>query len=488
MLFNSYEFLAFFVVVFAHYWVLPQRWQNWLLLAASYFFYGWWGFFTPELDGTQRTLPLLLLLGSTLATHFSALLTHAAPEESKRRRLWFWLGVAANVGLLGYFKYRGFFVENLQAAMSHLGWGEPSAVTKHFILPAGISFYTFQGLSYLIDVYGGAQEPTRRLRDFALFHAYFPQLVAGPIERSRNLFPQLLERRSLTPERLWSGLQLIIIGYLKKVAIADAIAPMTAAAFGETSTQTGFGLLLGIYLFALQIYGDFSGYSDIARGASRLLGIELIVNFRQPYFSRNITEFWERWHISLSTWLRDYVFVPLCRQLRGKKWLHVNLFLTMLLSGLWHGASWNFVVWGALLGVMLVIHKLWSGPKASKHPHRPRNGQEWLKQLGGMFLTFHCVCLTLVLVKSSNLAHAWSYVSGIAKGGMVATDVIPLIYVLFYGLVVVLIDFPCWWRDRELPVAEEARPWQRGLVYGLALLLIAFLGEMEGVSFVYFQF
>ena len=219
------------------------------------------------------------------------------------------------------------------------------------------------------------------------------------------------------------------MGYVKKVAIADAIAPMTAQAFDPGKPHTGAGLLLGIYLFALQIYGDFSGYSDIARGAARLLGFELMINFRQPYFSRNITEFWERWHVSLSMWLRDYIFVPLCRIFRGKKWMNFNLFLTMLISGLWHGASWNFVLWGALLGLMLVIHKLWSGKKAGKHPHRPKNAREWMVQIAGMVLTFHAVCLTLIFVKTQTLEHAWSYFSGIFKGGYEPTDVFALVYV-----------------------------------------------------------
>ena len=486
MLFNSPEFVVFFLVVFAAYWALPFRAQNWLLLIGSYVFYGWWGFFVEGLDGVQRALPLILLLLSTAATHICAKALYPLPEESRRRRVWFWVGVGANLGMLGYFKYRGFFMDNVHTVAGHFGW-EVSPV-MNFLLPAGISFYTFQGLSYLIDVYGGAQEPVKRASDFALFHAYFPQLVAGPIERSRNLLPQLMAPRTLTPEKLWSGLQLIIVGYVKKVAIADAIAPMTAEAFNGSPSHTGLGLLLGIYLFALQMYGDFSGYSDIARGCARLLGVDLMINFRQPYFSRNITEFWERWHISLSTWLRDYVFVPLCRKFRGKKWINFNLFLTMLVSGIWHGASWNFVCWGVVLGLMLVVHKVWSGPKAGKHPHRPTRKREWLVQLAGMALTFHCVCFTLIFVKTKDLAHAWQFITGIAAGGAVATDVMALVYVLFYSLVVIAIDFPCWWRDRELPVSESAPSWKRGLVYGLLLILLTFLGEMEGVSFVYFQF
>lgn len=487
MLFNSPEFVVFFISVFVLYWTVPFRAQNWLLLVGSWFFYGWWGLFVPELHGFARIQPLLLLIISSFSTHFCAKALHPHQEGSWRRRAWFWLGIVVNVGLLGYFKYKNFFTENVVAVLEEFQW-EVSPVLHQILLPAGISFYTFQGLAYLIDVYGGADKPARSLADFALFHAFFPQLVAGPIERTRNLLPQVTAPRTLDPQRLWTGCQLLIVGYVKKVAIADAIAPMTNAAFDPLRPHTGIGLLLGVYLFALQIYGDFSGYSDIARGCARLLGFELMVNFREPYFSRNITEFWERWHVSLSTWLRDYVFVPLCRIFRGRRWMNLNLFLTMLISGLWHGASWNFVLWGALLGAMLVIHKLWSGPKAGKHPHRPGSPREWIRQIYGMVLTFHAVCLTLILVKTRSIGHAWSYFTGIFAGGCEASDVFPLVYVLFYGLIVVALDFPCWWRDRERPVSDESSSWKRGLVYGLLLVLLAYVGELEGVSFVYFQF
>lgn len=487
MLFNSTAFIAFFLLVFAAYWSLPFRGQNWLLLGASYLFYGWWGFTMPGLQGFDRVLPLVLLLLSTGVTYYCARWLWPLPEGSRKRNVIFWLGIAINLGLLGYFKYRVFVVDNLAAVLSQAGWNVSWTIAG-FLLPAGISFYTFQSLSYLIDVQGGSQKPAEKLQDFARFHAFFPQLVAGPIERTRNLLPQLMEPRTLTPERLWTGLQLIIIGYVKKVAIADAIAPLTAQAFSTHGHHSGLGLLLGVYLFALQIYGDFSGYTDIARGVARLLGFELMLNFRQPYFSRNITEFWERWHISLSTWLRDYIFVPLCRQFRGRNWVYFNLLLTMLVSGIWHGASWNFALWGLLLGAMLVIHKLWSGPKAGKHLPRPRNAREWVAQLTGMFLTFHGVCLTLILVKTQNLTHAWSYFSGIFTGGALPTDAMAALYVVFYGAIVVALDFPCWWHDRELPIANEAPAWRRGLTYGALLLLLTFLGEMEAESFVYFQF
>ncbi len=487
MLFKSIEFVYFLIGVVVLYWAIPFRLQNGLLLIGSYFFYGWWGFFTPELTGFGRVLPLLLLWGSSLATYLSGKYLHPLPEGSRRRRVIFWLGVGVNVAMLGYFKYRGFFIENVQAAAEVLGW-RFSTTEYQFLLPAGISFYTFQGLAYLIDVYGGFQKPAHRLYDYALFHAYFPQLVAGPIERTNNLLPQLTAPRSLTPERLWSGLQLLIIGYVKKVAIADAIAPMTDRAFDPAGGQSGFGLLIGLYLFALQIYGDFSGYSDIARGVSRLLGIELMINFRQPYFSKNITEFWERWHISLSSWLRDYLFIPLCRRFRGKRLIYLNLFLTMVISGIWHGASWNFVLWGVALGVFLLIHKWWTTSKTGKRIHKMMPTLPWISFPLGIFLTFNAVCFTLIFVKTRTLTHAWSFIKGIAAGGSTPPDLIPLIYFVCYGTLVALIDYPCWRTDRELPVPESAPSWKRGVVFGSLLLLLTFLGEMKGVSFVYFQF
>jgi len=486
MLFNSSEFVVFFLVFFSLYWSLNFRFQNLLLLVASLLFYGWWGLNEPHLQGFERVLPLVLLVISTLATHYCAKSLALYPKKSPRRRGLFWLGVSINVGMLGYFKYRGFFLESVQSLLSLVHW-QVTPLERDFLLPAGISFYTFQGLSYLVNVYGGVQKPTQRLQDFALFHVYFPQLVAGPIERARNLFPLLFNPRTLTPENLASGVQLIIIGYVKKVAIADAIAPMTSIAFDPKESHTGLGQLLGIYLFALQIYGDFSGYSDIARGVSRLLGVDLMINFRQPYFSRNITEFWDRWHISLSSWLRDYVFMPLSLEFRGKR-LYLCLFLTMLISGLWHGASWNFVIWGALHGLALIVHRWWAGPTAGRMPQLPRTLRDWVSHLGFAALTFHFVAFNLVLVKTRSLADAWSYMLDLFEGGAVATDAMALIYLIFYGGIILLMDLPCWWNNQERPLSDKASPWLHGLTYGLALLLLAFLGEMKGTTFVYFQF
>lgn len=489
MLFNSPEYVWFLLAVFTAYWLVKNfRVQNWLLLVSSYFFYGWWGFHTEGITGYDRILPVILLASSSIATWFCSLRLYACEYGSGRRRLWYWIGVIVNLGLLGWFKYKNFFLENVAWVSDHAGFDHHFAI-EAILLPAGISFYTFQGLSYMIDINGGAQEPARRLQDFAIFHAFFGQLVAGPIERTRNLLPQLMGPRTLTPKDLSDGAQLLIIGFVKKVAIADAIAPLVAEAFDPSREHTGAGLLIGLYLFAIQIYGDFSGYSDIARGTARILGINLMINFRQPYFARNITEFWDRWHISLSSWLRDYIFVPLVRQFRGAKWIPLCLVLTMLFSGLWHGASWNFVVWGCLLGVMLVIHKLWSGPAASKHPHRPRNAKEWGRHLLGVLITTQCVCLTLIFVKTRSLHHAWDYAAQIFHMSWATrTDLVPLTYVCFYALLMGCLDFPCWWHDRELIFDEQTSPWIKGSVYGLLLTFLAWVGEMKGVSFFYFQF
>jgi alginate O-acetyltransferase complex protein AlgI len=475
MLFNSFSFLGFFVVVLLLYYVLPMRWQNRLLLVASYVFYGAWD---------VRFLGLLVI--STLVTHYVALWLAKLPEESPRTRWVFWLGMFGNLSILCFFKYFNFFVENASALLSVAGFKVNPYVLK-IVLPPGISFYTFQAVSYLIDVRGRTQTPTRSLSDFALYHAYFPQLVAGPIERATHLLPQLTSPRTLTPEKTWSAIQLIIIGYVKKIAIADAVAPLVHEAFDAPGSMSSISLVIAIYLFAIQIYGDFSGYSDIARGVSRLLGIELMVNFRQPYFSRNITEFWERWHISLSSWLRDYIFLPLSRTARTRLRLHVNLVITMLVAGLWHGASWNYLAWGLVLAIALIGHKLIAGKKANARPQRPASVKAWLIQIAGMATTFNVVCLSFVFVCAKDLRGAFDYLSHIAafQPGQVLYYGL---YFVCYGAFVLFLDAPCWWRNSERPLADTANPWITGLYFGILIFVLSFLGEQSAEPFIYFQF
>lgn len=348
MLFNSREFVVFLPVVLAVYYLLPHRGQNWFLLAASCFFYAsWdWRFLAP-------------LLFSTTIDYFcarqmaSSILRGEAPSARKR---YLALSLVTNLGLLGFFKYFDFFAGSLQRLFGELGWSiQPW--TLQLILPIGISFYTFQALSYTIDVYRGEIHATRHFWDFLLCVIYFPHLVAGPIQRARSLLPQVALPRKIRRDQLIEGLHLILWGYFQKVYIADNMGAATSWIY-SLPNPPGFLTLIGMYSFAVQIFCDFSGYTDIARGIAKLMGFEFMLNFNLPYFAANPQEFWERWHISLSTWFRDYLYIPLGGNRKGTARTYVNLMVTMLIAGLWHGAAWHFVLWGAYHGVLLAAHRL----------------------------------------------------------------------------------------------------------------------------------
>jgi alginate O-acetyltransferase complex protein AlgI len=421
VVFNSPEFAVFFAAVLAAYWAVGHRWQNRLLLLAGYVFYGWWNvrflylialstvmdFSVGAMIGPGRLRPaerakasafLLLAAAVFVVPNWSAVRLAWHPvarwgdvarvdwigwavlggtvgvvalanglypwmtswPDAVRRRRFLVLTVVANLCFLGFFKYCNFFVGTVSAGLAALHLGHQPSVLR-VLLPIGISFYTFQSLSYTIDVYRGRMTATPRLFDFALFVAFFPPMVAGPIERARALMPQLQQPRSLRYEQATTGLYLILLGLVKKVAIADGIAGSVAAVY-DGSAPVGFtDAWAATFLFAAQIYCDFSGYSDIAIGVAKLLGIDLMTNFNLPYVSRNPGEFWRRWHISLSTWLRDYLYIPLGGNRQGQAKTYRNLMLTMLLGGLWHGAAWNFVLWGGYQGALQVGHGLLTG-------------------------------------------------------------------------------------------------------------------------------
>ncbi len=343
MVFNSIQFALFFAVVYGVYRASGHRAQNWLLLAASYAFYAAWDWrFTG------------LLAASTLVAYVAALRMHH--EAEPRRRRWLWLGVGFHLLALGFFKYYGFFAENLGALLAASGMRVPMPLLT-LVLPLGISFYTFMAIAYLVDVYRGDIAPTGSLADFALFISYFPHLIAGPILRAPALIPQIAQPRVIGRREVSEGLWLTALGLFKKMFVADNLAPIVDAVFAPGHAASGLEVLLGVYAFALQIYGDFSGYSDMARGLSQLMGIELNVNFRFPYFVRTPREFWRHWHISLSTWLRDYLFIPLGGSRGTRAATNRNLVVTMVLGGLWHGAAWTFVAWGAYQGFLLIVHR-----------------------------------------------------------------------------------------------------------------------------------
>jgi len=342
--FTTPQFALFFALFFWVWTLLRNRpsARKSFLLAASYFFYGSW-----------NAKFLLLILASTIVDFQVGRLIAASTEDRRRKRL-LWISVALNLGFLGFFKYYGFFVDSAVAGLNALGIAA-HAPTLEILLPVGISFYTFQTLSYTIDIYRRQLEPTRSLFDFALYVAYFPQLVAGPIERAGHLLPQISAIGSRTPD--WSGFGLIALGCFKKVVIADNVAELAELTYAHPGQTFGPALWVGTWAFAVQIYCDFSGYSDIAVGLSRLLGIDLIQNFKAPYAAKGPSEFWQRWHISLSTWLRDYLYIPLGGNRGSGLFTSRNLVLTMLLGGLWHGAAWNFVLWGAWHGLLLMAFR-----------------------------------------------------------------------------------------------------------------------------------
>jgi D-alanyl-lipoteichoic acid acyltransferase DltB (MBOAT superfamily) len=471
MLFNSLEFLIFLPVVLVVYYVLNRRSQNVWLLLCSYFFYGWWDW---------RFTSLLMI--STVLDFNCARQMHRRPRMS---RFFLVVSLCGNLGILCTFKYLNFFIDSV-IPIFNLFHFNPDVPTLKVILPIGISFYTFQTLSYTIDVYRGKLKPTNNILDFALYVSIFPQLVAGPIERATNLLPQLERKRTVDGQMLASGLFLILLGYTKKVGIADAIAPFVDEIF-DRPNQSSIRLLSALYLFSIQIYCDFSGYSDIARGISKLFGIDIMINFNQPYFSRNITEFWRRWHISLSSWLRDYLYIPLGGNRHGKAKTYRNIMITMVLAGLWHGANWTFVLWGALHGLYLVIHRFVFGRYRSESaPHfqfSPTNTRHILK----IFFTFQLVALTWVFFRSADLPQAFAYLKGIVMWHGPLIDFGALFRVGFVGTLIVFIDWAQYKRNNHVAMLEWH--WtKRGALYVLFLFIILLGKTYESIPFIYFQF
>ncbi|HPD30276.1 MAG TPA: MBOAT family O-acyltransferase [Phycisphaerae bacterium] len=471
MLFNSFIFVGFLSVVLPLYYVLSHKWQNRMLLAASYVFYGAWDW------------RFCFLLAGTTLVDFQVARAIDRTADERRRKLLLLLSLSFGLGVLGFFKYCGFFVDSLNDLLACFGLGRMHWAVK-VILPVGISFYTFQSLSYTIDVYRRRLKPVDGLVDYGLYVAYFPQLVAGPIERAINLLPRIMTKRTVGPAQIATAAQLVLMGYLKKIAIADAVAPCVEQIFSRPTACSSLKLLLGVYLFAVQIYCDFSGYSDIARGVSRWFGIELMVNFRQPYLSADIVDFWRRWHISLSTWLRDYLYIPLGGNRCGRLKTYRNLMITMLLGGLWHGAAWTFVIWGGLHGLYLSAAKLIGIRPMEQQIRTPRQ----LAAFGLRVLaTFHLVCLGWVFFRAGSLDVAWSYLTGLAQ--LTTAVELRLVCVTgFYLTLMLLIDLPCWVRNEEYPLTTRTRWYVRGLAQATAVILISFVGAGHGTAFIYFRF
>jgi D-alanyl-lipoteichoic acid acyltransferase DltB (MBOAT superfamily) len=475
MVFNSLQYLLFFPLVFVVYWQLKRRAQNVLLLLASWFFYAMWDW---------RFLGLMLL---TTGVDFGVGRYLAMTEDEKKRKLAFGLSLGLNLTVLGFFKYFNFFVGSAADLLQTFGL-DASEPTLRVLLPVGISFYTFHGISYTFDVFRHDIEPADDLLDFAVFVAFFPQLVAGPIGRAHLQLPQFEhERPPLRWEQARSGLCLILLGLFKKVAIADALAPFVDRTFTEPGGASWISLLGGAYAFALQIYGDFAGYSDVARGSSRLLGIELPLNFEQPYLSRNITAFWRTWHISLSNWLRDYLYIPLGGNRGSRAKTYRNLMLTMVLGGLWHGAAWTFVAWGTLNGLYLCAHRWFTErPGGAGDAHNGIGRFTWSDVLPAIG-TFQLVVFAWIFFRSASFAEAFDVITGILtlQGGVTEWGSLFLVGAL--GIVTIAIDIAQRNTDTHTPMLDLP-PALQGALYGAFVVAIVLFSGGATVPFIYFQF
>ncbi|WP_305982468.1 MBOAT family O-acyltransferase [Roseivirga thermotolerans] len=483
MLFNSFDFAIFLPVVFLLYWFVFKhslRLQNALIVVASYVFYGWWDW---------RFLSLILF--STLVDFLVGKQLEKEAKDNKRR-LWLWLSVVVNLGFLGFFKYFNFFMENFQAAFSFFGF-EIGGRALSIVLPVGISFYTFQTLSYTIDVYKRKLKPTQDFIAFAAFVSFFPQLVAGPIERATHLLPQFYRKRQFSYPLAANGCRQILWGFFKKLVIADNCAEYANLIFNNSESYSGSTLFLGALFFAFQIYGDFSGYSDIAIGTSRLFGFDLMKNFAFPYFSRDIAEFWRRWHISLSTWFRDYVYIPLGGS-RGSKWGQVrNVFIIFLVSGFWHGANWTFMVWGGLNALYFLPLLLLKLNRSNMEVVAERSFFPSAKELLQMGITFILTVLAWVSFRAEDIAHAWQIYAGIFDSTLFTVPREVLSSKLLMCIVLVLFFVFVEWlgRRREFAIEYllEAHPrWLRWSWYIFLIFLMGMFMQTEETPFIYFQF
>jgi D-alanyl-lipoteichoic acid acyltransferase DltB (MBOAT superfamily) len=473
MVFNSLHFLVFFAAVYALYRALPHRAQNWLLLGASYYFYAAWDW---------RFLGLLW--AQTLVDYVCARAIAASPAREARRR-WLVLSLSFNLGMLGFFKYYGFFADSLGRLLGWVGWSVNPG-TLEVLLPIGISFYTFMTISYVVDVYRGEYPAERSFLNFALFIAYFPHLVAGPILRAAKLIPQLEAPRRVTIDDYREGLWLIAWGFFQKLFVADNLAAVVNDVFRPGAAPSGLDVLLGTYAFAFQIYGDFAGYSNIARGTSRLMGIDLSINFLYPYFVTSPSAFWRNWHISLSTWLRDYLYIPLGGSRGSEVRTHRNLMITMILGGLWHGAAWTFVLWGFYQGLLLVAGRwiartwqrlgfaepAWPGPLS----------------VGLAIVMFHVTCYGWLIFRAGSLgqiaalsaALLWPFEPSAASAAHASA-------IVLHAAPLLALHALEAWHDDLMAVFRLPRALRYAVCSALVYLTLLF-GDFGGTEFIYFQF
>lgn len=485
MLFNSIDFAIFLPIVFSLYWLLAKKsltFQNWLLVLSSYIFYGWWDW---------RFLSLILF--SSLVDYFISNKLKTEQKERKRKSL-LWLSILINLGFLGFFKYYNFFLENFVSAFSFFG-SEIKVHSLQIILPVGISFYTFQTMSYTIDVYRRKLEPTNDFVAFSAFVSFFPQLVAGPIERATHLLPQFSKKRRFDYSKAVDGMRQILWGLFKKIVIADNCAEFANHIFNNSADLNGSSLFLGAVFFTFQIYGDFSGYSDIAVGTSRLFGFDLMRNFAFPYFSRDFGEFWRRWHISLSTWFRDYLYIPLGGSRVNKLLIIRNTFIIFIVSGFWHGANWTFIFWGILHAIyflpLLIMGNNRKNLDIVAQGRMLPSGKEMIQ----MSVTFGLTIFAWIFFRAKDVEQGFGIIKGIFSKTLFipnGSDFTGTSWHPFYMLLLIGVFVLIEWLGRENQHALErlGTSWKRAFRYTFyysIIIAIFWLGGKEQ-EFIYFQF
>lgn len=478
MLFNSIDFAIFLLIVFFSYWFLTNRnlrFQNILLLVSSYFFYANWDWRF-----------LFLLIFSTVLDYYTGMKMSEAKTHSMKK-FWLWLSISVNLGFLGIFKYYNFFAASFAEAISHMGL-QANPWTLKVILPVGISFYTFHGLSYVIDIYKDRIKPEKNFIDYSVFVSFFPLLVAGPIERATHLLPQIKKGRIFDYTKAIDGLRQILWGLFKKIVIADQCAEYANLIFDSSADHSGSTHVLGALFFTFQIYCDFSGYSDIALGTARLFGIELLRNFAFPYFSRDIAEFWRRWHISLSSWFRDYLYIPLGGS-KGGTWMKVrNTFIIFIVSGFWHGANWTFIIWGLLNALYIMPSVLFNTNRNNLDIVAQGKYLPSMKELLSIGITFCLTVFAWIFFRSASLGEAISYISEIfSRSLFTIPDIMPNTLFLFLILFLVI-----EWlgREQQYAIANLGLKWPKAVRWAKYYAIISFMYYFGGSEqqFIYFQF
>lgn len=481
MLFNSSSFAIFLPIVFTIYWFFTNKSlkiQNLLLLVASFYFYSCWDWRF-----------VFLLLFSIVLDYFSGIKMENSKNDNERK-FWLWLSIGINLGFLGFFKYYNFFADNFVELLKGLGF-QVNIWTLKIILPVGISFYTFHGLSYVIDIYFKRIKAERNFVDYAVFVSFFPLLVAGPIERATHLLPQIKVKREFSYEKAVNGLRQILWGLFKKMVIADNCAVFANQIFANSSTASGSELLLGAIFFTFQIYGDFSGYSDIALGTARLFGMDLLRNFAFPYFSRDMAEFWRRWHISLSSWFKDYLYIPLGGS-KGGNWMRIrNTFIIFLVSGFWHGANWTFIIWGFLNALFIMPSIILKTNRNNLEIVAMNRLIPSIKDIFNILFTFSLTVFAWIFFRAEDVHHAISYILGIFKPSLFSFPELKKAALATLILIIFFVSIEWTGRENQYAIEKTLVKKPRALrwaFYGFIIILIGLFLQTHETPFIYFQF